>query len=155
MTTTEKIHHAIADWVGDIVALETHVEEAMDRQLKLDFPDPAMATAIQRFHDAVRDSKQRAEAYQGQYGSEPGNPIIKALFLPGIWVQMITTKQPTDDMIEVAIVSMEEALRADSETLPEDAGVLARVPLESVERAAPRLEGPATPEPAETPPAAS
>ena len=39
-----------------------------------------------------------------------GNPIVKALFLPGIWVQMITTKQPTDDMIEVAIVSMEEAL---------------------------------------------
>ena len=79
MTTTEKkIHQAIADWVGDIVALETHVEEAMDRQLKLEFPDPAMATAIQRFHDAVRDSKQRAEAYQGQYGSEPGNPIIKA-----------------------------------------------------------------------------
>jgi hypothetical protein len=79
MTTTEKkIHHAIADWVGDIVALETHVEEAMDRQLKLEFPDPAMATAIQRFHDAVRDSKHRSEAYQGQYGSEPGNPIIKA-----------------------------------------------------------------------------
>jgi uncharacterized protein YqhQ len=84
-----------------------------------------------------------------------GNPIIKALFLPGIWVQMITTKQPTDDMIEVAIVSMEEALRADGETLPEDAGVLARVPLESIERAGARREGPATPEPAETPPAAS
>jgi len=77
-TTAKKIHHAIADWVGDIVALETHVEEAMDRQLKLESPDPAIATAIQRFHDAVRDSKQRAEAFQGQYGSEPGNPIIKA-----------------------------------------------------------------------------
>ena len=84
-----------------------------------------------------------------------GNPIIKALFLPGIWVQAITTKQPTDDMIEVAIVSMEEALRADGETLPEDAGVLARVPLELVERAGARLDVPATPEPAETPPAAS
>ena len=79
MTTTEKkIHHAITDWVGDIVALETHVEEAMDGQLKLELPDPGMAIAIQHFHDAVRDSKQRAEAYQGQYGSEPGNPIIKA-----------------------------------------------------------------------------
>ena len=32
---------------------------------------------------------------------------------------MITTKQPTDDMIEVAIVSMEEALVADGETIPE------------------------------------
>jgi ferritin-like metal-binding protein YciE len=77
-STEKKIHHAIADWVGDIVALETHVEEAMDRQLKLEAPNPTLSTAIQRFHDAVRDSKQRAEAYQKQYGSEPGNPIIKA-----------------------------------------------------------------------------
>jgi ferritin-like metal-binding protein YciE len=77
-TAEKKIHHAIADWVGDIVALETHVEEAMDRQLKLDFPTSDTAAAIRRFHDAVRSSKQRAEAYQEQYGSEPGNPIIKA-----------------------------------------------------------------------------
>jgi uncharacterized protein YqhQ len=46
------------------------------------------------------------------------NPIVHALFLPGIWVQMITTKQPTDDMIEVAIVSLERALVADGETVP-------------------------------------
>jgi hypothetical protein len=31
---------------------------------------------------------------------------------------MITTKQPTDDMIEVAIVAMEETLRADGEQIP-------------------------------------
>jgi hypothetical protein len=31
---------------------------------------------------------------------------------------MITTKQPTDDMIEVAIVSMEEALTADGAEVP-------------------------------------
>ncbi|MBM4408230.1 MAG: DUF1385 domain-containing protein, partial [Chloroflexi bacterium] len=84
-----------------------------------------------------------------------GNPIVKALFLPGIWVQMITTKQPTDDMVEVAIVAMEEALRADGESLPEDAGVLARVPLEAVEAASVRREGPSVPEPAEPPAAAS
>ena len=74
----KKIHHAIADWVGDIVALETHVEEAMDRQLKLESPSTTLTAAIQRFHDTVRDSKQRAVAYQEQHGSEPGNPIIKA-----------------------------------------------------------------------------
>jgi ferritin-like metal-binding protein YciE len=79
MSSTEhKIHHAISDWVGDIVALETHVEEAMDRQLKLEAPSPTLSAAIQRFHDAVRVSKQRAVAFQEQYGSEPGNPIIKA-----------------------------------------------------------------------------
>jgi hypothetical protein len=31
---------------------------------------------------------------------------------------MITTKQPSDDMIEVAIVSMEEALAADGAAVP-------------------------------------
>ncbi len=46
------------------------------------------------------------------------NPIVHALFLPGIWVQMITTRQPTDDMIEVAIVSLETALDADGESVP-------------------------------------
>jgi hypothetical protein len=48
---------------------------------------------------------------------------------PGILVQKITTRQPTDDMIEVAIVSMEEALRADSEALPAGSGQLERDPL--------------------------
>jgi len=45
------------------------------------------------------------------------NPLVKALMAPGILVQMITTKQPTMDMIEVAIVSMEQALEADGEAL--------------------------------------
>jgi hypothetical protein len=49
---------------------------------------------------------------------------------PGILVQMITTRQPTDDMIEVAIVSMEQALAADGEPLPEGSGALPREPLE-------------------------
>jgi uncharacterized protein YqhQ len=55
-----------------------------------------------------------------------GNPIVRAIMWPGILVQMITTKQPTPDMIEVAIVSMEEALRADGEALPAGSGTLPR-----------------------------
>jgi len=55
--------------------------------------------------------------------------VIRAIFAPGIWVQKITTKQPTDDMIEVAIVSMEQAMAADGETLPEGSGTIARSPL--------------------------
>ncbi len=46
------------------------------------------------------------------------NPLVKALMAPGILVQMITTKQPSDDQIEVAIVSMEQALEADGEQVP-------------------------------------
>jgi hypothetical protein len=48
---------------------------------------------------------------------------------PGILVQKITTRQPTDDMIEVAIVSMEQALAADGEALPAGAGALERDPM--------------------------
>lgn len=58
-----------------------------------------------------------------------GNPIVRAIMWPGILVQMITTRQPTDDMIEVAIVSMEQALQADGEALPAGSGTLARSPL--------------------------
>jgi len=46
------------------------------------------------------------------------NPVVKAIMAPGILVQMITTKRPTDDQIEVAIVSMEQALEADGEQVP-------------------------------------
>jgi uncharacterized protein YqhQ len=46
------------------------------------------------------------------------NPLVHAIMLPGIWVQMITTRRPSDDMIEVAIVSMEQALTADGQDLP-------------------------------------
>ena len=48
---------------------------------------------------------------------------------PGMLVQMITTRQPTDSMIEVAIVSMEQALEADGETIPEGSEPLERSPL--------------------------
>jgi uncharacterized protein YqhQ len=59
-----------------------------------------------------------------------GNAIVRVIMWPGILVQMITTKQPTDDMIEIAIVSMEQALQADGEPLPAGSGTLARDPLE-------------------------
>ncbi len=74
---TRTTHKVIADWVGDIVALVGHVEEALDHQLKLKSDNPTLTATIQRFHDTVRDDKQRAVAYQKQYGSEAGNPIIK------------------------------------------------------------------------------
>jgi uncharacterized protein YqhQ len=54
------------------------------------------------------------------------NAIVRAIVYPGILVQMITTRQPSVDMIEVAIVSMEEALKADGETLPLGSGTLPR-----------------------------
>jgi len=58
------------------------------------------------------------------------NPVIRAIMFPGILVQMITTKRPTDDMIEVAITSMEEALLADGNQVPAGSTDFDRSPLE-------------------------
>src|SRR5258706_2088044 len=57
------------------------------------------------------------------------NPIVRSIMWPGILVQMITTRQPTDGMIEVAIVSMEQALEADGEAVPAGSAPLERSPL--------------------------
>jgi uncharacterized protein YqhQ len=35
------------------------------------------------------------------------NPVVNLLSKPGLWMQKITTKEPTDDMIEVAIAAVE------------------------------------------------
>jgi len=79
MTSNDQAtHQSLADWIGDIVALESHVEEALDRQLTLESGDTNVAIAFKRYHDTVRDSKRRALAYQKGYGSTSGNPIIKA-----------------------------------------------------------------------------
>ncbi len=57
------------------------------------------------------------------------NRIVHSLLYPGLFVQKITTKQPTDDMIEVAIVSMEQALEADGETIPDGSTMFDRAPM--------------------------
>ena len=41
------------------------------------------------------------------------NPVTRAISAPGLWVQRITTREPTDDMLEVAITSIKCALRDD------------------------------------------
>ena len=45
-------------------------------------------------------------------GKHP-NFITRAISAPGLWVQRITTKEPTLDMLEVAIISLKCALRDD------------------------------------------
>jgi len=57
------------------------------------------------------------------------NPVVRVVMWPGMLVQRITTRRPTDDMIEVAIVSMQEALTADSEPIPSGSAGLPRSPM--------------------------
>ncbi len=45
-----------------------------------------------------------------RYAGRHDNLFVKIISAPGLWVQRITTKEPTDDMIEVAIRSLKASL---------------------------------------------
>ncbi|MFN8661383.1 MAG: DUF892 family protein [Thermomicrobiales bacterium] len=74
----EKHQKTIADYVGDMVALESHIEEALDRQLKETKDDPEAHAAVQGFHDTVKAHRDGLKALQEEVGSTAGNPIIAA-----------------------------------------------------------------------------
>ncbi len=74
----EKGQKTIADYVGDMVALESHIEEALDRQLTETKDDPQAHAAVQRFHDMVKGNRDALKQYQEEVGSTAGNPIIAA-----------------------------------------------------------------------------
>lgn len=51
------------------------------------------------------------------------NPVIRMLVKPGLWLQLITTREPDDEQLEVALVSLRKALwreKVGSETLNEN-----------------------------------
>ena len=51
-----------------------------------------------------------------KYAGKHDNLLVKILSAPGLWMQRITTKEPTDDIIEVGI----EAIKAVLTDNPED-----------------------------------
>jgi ferritin-like metal-binding protein YciE len=74
----QKHAQTIADYVGDMVALESHIEEALDRQLTETQDDPEARTAVQSFHDMVKQHRDTLKGLQEQVGTTAGNPIIAA-----------------------------------------------------------------------------
>lgn len=48
-------------------------------------------------------------------GKTRDNAVTKVLIQPGLWLQRITTKEPSMDQLEVAIVALEAALGVDQE----------------------------------------
>ena len=74
----DKNQKTIADYVGDMHALESHIEEALDRQLDLANDHPEAGAAIRRFHDMVKANRDALKAHMAQVGGTPGNPIKAA-----------------------------------------------------------------------------
>src|SRR5215207_9528488 len=76
--TRQKHEQTIADYVGDMLALESHIEEALDRQLTETQDDREAHAAVQHFHDMVKQHRDALVPMQDQTGSTVGNPIIAA-----------------------------------------------------------------------------
>jgi uncharacterized protein YqhQ len=50
------------------------------------------------------------------------NPVCRVLIQPGLWLQRITTKEPDDQQLEIALIALREALLFDA-VEPEQAAV--------------------------------
>jgi ferritin-like metal-binding protein YciE len=61
-----------------MVALESHIEEALDRQLTETQDDAEAHAAVQRFHDMVKQHRDSLKGLQEHVGTTAGNPIIEA-----------------------------------------------------------------------------
>jgi len=47
-------------------------------------------------------------------GKKADHPLLKWVIAPGLWLQRLTTRQPTDDQIEIALQALQGALRVES-----------------------------------------
>ncbi len=47
-------------------------------------------------------------------GERWDNPIIKLILMPGLWLQRLTTREPSDDQIEVALVALKTTLEKEA-----------------------------------------
>ena len=51
-----------------------------------------------------------------QYGARHmNNVLVRALVAPGLWLQRLTTREPDDKQIEVAVAALQQALVVDGE----------------------------------------
>ena len=68
----------LQQYVADVLALETHIEEALDGQLRLaELQDhPASLAALQRFHDLVKQRRETVRTHLNRLGGPPGGGLM-------------------------------------------------------------------------------
>jgi ferritin-like metal-binding protein YciE len=69
----------VQQYVADMVALEDHIEEAIDRQLNLATDYPPAHQAIQRFHQLVRGHRDGLKAHLESIGGSESSPVKTAV----------------------------------------------------------------------------
>jgi len=73
-------------------------------------------------------------------GKYRDNPVVKVLVAPGLWLQRLTTREPTDDQLEVSILALRKTLWREqlAEEIAEAGGVQV---FASYREALPAVEG--------------
>jgi len=47
-------------------------------------------------------------------GKKPDHPLLRWIIAPGLWLQRLTTRPPTDDQVEIALRALQGALRLET-----------------------------------------
>jgi len=76
-TLDEKSKKTLADYVGDMVALEEHIHAALDRQLETVKDDATALQAVRGWHAMVKEQHERVKALESELGPTAGSPVKK------------------------------------------------------------------------------
>ena len=60
-------------------------------------------------------------------GMHRSNRLLMALLAPGLWLQRLTTREPTDDQVEVSIRALRRVLEREEGESPEQRRLESRV----------------------------
>ena len=75
---SDRHRQTIADYVSDMAALESHIEEALDRQLIEFKDDPVALAAVRDFHDTVKQHRDTLKGMEEETGKTVGTPLKEA-----------------------------------------------------------------------------
>jgi uncharacterized protein YqhQ len=53
-------------------------------------------------------------------GKHPRNTVLRTIMAPGLWLQRLTTRDPSLDQVEVSIRALHEVLRLEGRLTPEE-----------------------------------
>jgi uncharacterized protein YqhQ len=60
-------------------------------------------------------------------GMHQSNRVLMTLLAPGLWLQRLTTREPSDDQVEVSIVALQRVLEREQAETPEEQRLESRV----------------------------
>lgn len=75
----DKNKDTLKTYVGDMYSLESHIEEALDSQLKTTSDHPKASAEVRRFHDMVRSQRDAMKAHLDTLGGSTGGSVKAAV----------------------------------------------------------------------------